>query len=137
MQAFATRWIFAAALAFVLAVLLGVWMGATHDFTLRGVHVHLNLLGWVSMALIGVIYHLLPSAGATRLATVQFWLHVAALAVMTPALGLVLLGNTGMEPLLGASSLAMLVAVVMFAGNLWLHAGAGAGTTARATAAGG
>ena len=65
---FAARWIVLALAYFVLAVTLGVVMAASHDFRLRGVHVHLNMLGWVSMALTGLIYRVFPQAASTRLA---------------------------------------------------------------------
>lgn len=117
MQAHTLRWIHAATLSFLLAVGLGIFMGASHDHSLAAVHVHLNLLGWVSMALIGVVYHL-AGAGNGRLATVQFWLHCGALAVMMVALGAVMKGHAALEPVLGLSSLAMGVAVLLFAVNL-------------------
>lgn len=52
-----------AAVYFVIAIILGIIMGIRHDFSLTSVHAHLNLLGWVSMALFGTIYHLYPAAG--------------------------------------------------------------------------
>ena len=56
-----STWLRIAVVYFVLGVALGVVMGATNNFTLRPVHVHLNLLGWVSMALIGLIGHFYPA----------------------------------------------------------------------------
>ena len=35
---------------------LGIWMGMHEDFTLAPVHAHINLLGWVTLALYG-LYH--------------------------------------------------------------------------------
>jgi membrane protein YdbS with pleckstrin-like domain len=51
MQKHSNRWIDIAAVYFLVAVVLGLAMSAAHDYTLKGVHVHLNLLGWVSVAL--------------------------------------------------------------------------------------
>ena len=87
------------------------------------VHAHINLLGWVSMTLIGVIYHFFPQAGASRAATVQFWLHNVALVVMMVSLSFLLKGNEQLEPAVGISSLMMLAVVATFAGNvLWRRA---------------
>lgn len=36
---------------------LGFYMGIIHDFTLAPVHAHMNLLGWVSLFLLGLYYH--------------------------------------------------------------------------------
>lgn len=120
MQGNAQRWIFAAILYLGVGVMLGVYMGASHDHSLFPVHAHLNLLGWVTLALIGVIYHFFPVAGANRLATAQFWLHNAALVVMMGALAVHLKGNPSIEPLIAVGSLGMLVSVFMFAGNVLL-----------------
>jgi cytochrome c oxidase cbb3-type subunit 1 len=54
--------------------------GEVHDLIV-GMHVHLNLLGWVSMALMGTIYLALPMVTgkpiySVRLANVGFWFYV-------------------------------------------------------------
>jgi hypothetical protein len=36
----------------------GMYMGAREDFTLAAAHAHLNLVGWVTMALYGTFYAL-------------------------------------------------------------------------------
>jgi cbb3-type cytochrome oxidase subunit 1 len=118
MQAHAKRWLFAAVIYLCVGVTMGVYMGASHDHSLFPVHAHINLLGWVSLALIGVIYHFFPLAGASRLATVQFWLHNVALVVMMTALGLYLKGNAALGPVIAAGSMGLLAAVFLFAGNV-------------------
>jgi hypothetical protein len=112
------RWIGVAAVYFVAGVALGIVMGMTHDFTLRAVHAHINLLGWVSSALFGVIYLLLPHLATTRLARVHFWLYNCAVPVAIVALTLALLGYREIAPLVGLSSFAIGVAVLVFAGNV-------------------
>jgi hypothetical protein len=123
MQACNQRWIVAAVLYFVVAVGLGVYMGASGDHSLHSVHAHLNLLGWVSLAIIGLIYHAMPAAGESRLASIQFWLHNLSLPVMMLFLALLMKGNAAVEPLVGIASVVMLVAVVLFATNVWRHRG--------------
>jgi hypothetical protein len=121
MEAFSRRWIYAALIYFCLAVMLGVHMGASEDHSLSPVHAHVNLLGWVSMTLIGVIYHFFPQAGASRLATVQFWLHNVVLVVMMGALGAYLKGNPDMGPVLGITSTVMMLTILAFAGNVMVR----------------
>jgi len=123
----ATRWIFVALLYFVLAVCLGVGMAASHDFRLRGLHVHLNLLGWVSAAIMGLIYRLYPQAAATRLARWHFGVYNAALPVMMASLGALLLGEHWVDPIVGASSVAVTAAIVLFALAVWRGGEAGPG----------
>ena len=43
----------AAVLYALLGMSLGMFMGATEDFTLAPVHAHINLLGWATLALMG------------------------------------------------------------------------------------
>ena len=45
----------AAALCGLSGMSLGIWMGMHEDFTLAPVHAHINLLGWVTLALYGSI----------------------------------------------------------------------------------
>lgn len=118
MQTHSRRWIFAAVLYFCLGVSLGLYMGASKDHTLFPVHAHINLLGWVSLALIGVIYHFFPVAGASRLATVQFWLHNVALLVAMAALAVHLYGNEAIEKVVALGSVGLVASVFVFAWNL-------------------
>jgi hypothetical protein len=43
-----------AAFCLVCGVGMGIAMGMAHDFHLAPVHAHLNLLGWTSLALMGL-----------------------------------------------------------------------------------
>jgi hypothetical protein len=118
-ERFAARWVATALVYFVGAIALGIVMAASHDFRLKGLHVHLNLLGWVSMALFGVLYRLFPRAAASRLAALHFWLYQIALPVMMVGLTGVLLGAAAFEPLVAAGSVAVGVAVLLFAVAVW------------------
>jgi cbb3-type cytochrome oxidase subunit 1 len=54
-------------------------MGVKEDFQFVAIHTHVNLVGWASLALFGVIYRLYPELAASRLARAQFWLSRRAL----------------------------------------------------------
>jgi len=62
----AQRFIKIAVLYLALGVTLGVVMGMMHVFTFMPVHAHLNLLGWASLALVGLVYHAYPQAAETQ-----------------------------------------------------------------------
>lgn len=114
------RWLTMAILYFVAAVCMGVFMGATHDHRLMSVHAHMNLLGWVTMALIGFVYWLFPQQAQNRVASAQFWLHQIGLPGMMIALGLRFYGNEAAGEFIGIFSLLVLGSVLLFAGNiLW------------------
>jgi cbb3-type cytochrome oxidase subunit 1 len=111
-----------AALYFIVAVSLGAYMGATEDFTFTPVHAHLNLLGWVSLAIIGCIYLLKPHLATTRLARMHFWLHNIGAPVMLSGVALIDTGH--MEaggPIAGIASLVTVFGILCFVLNLWRH----------------
>ena len=105
----------------VVGVSLGLVMGMRHNFALAPVHAHINLLGWASLALVGIIYTLYPAAGTTRLARIHFWLHNITLPVLMLALALMLSGNEALDPVVGIASVSMVVAVFVFAANIFLN----------------
>ena len=112
-------WIKAAVIYFILGIGLGIYMGASGDHLLVPVHAHFNLLGWASLALMGLIYHQFPVAGSHRLATVQFWLHNAGLVAAMLLLIGALRGNSALEPLLGVASIVIGTSVILFAVNVF------------------
>ena len=73
-----------ASASLVAGVTIGVVMGMTHDFTLMPVHAHLNLLGWASLALFGLVYRAYPELGERRTAKLHLAL-CAPSALLLPA----------------------------------------------------
>jgi cytochrome c oxidase cbb3-type subunit 1 len=71
-----------------LAAGLGIVMlGSDKAMSLKFVHSHLNMLGWVSMMIYGVGYHILPRfmgrpLYSTKIGEAQFWLANIGLVVM-------------------------------------------------------
>lgn len=108
---------------FLLGVAMGIVMAASHDFTYRAVHVHVNLLGWVSLALFGLWYRSVPTAAESTLAKLHFWIYNVALPIQMVTLAMFVSGNTSVEPVLAISSMAIGVSLVCFAINLWKHTG--------------
>ncbi len=69
----------AAAACLVCGVTLGIAMGIAHDFHLAPVHAHLNLVGWASLALMGLTYRGFPELAVRRgPALAQFWLSAGS-----------------------------------------------------------
>ena len=114
-------WLRLSVIYLIVGVGLGIAMGATENFTLRPVHAHLNLLGWTTMALAGLIYTVYPKAASSRLARIHFWLHSTALPAMMGALAALLLGHPGAVPVLVASEIAAAAGVIVFACNIFLN----------------
>jgi hypothetical protein len=109
-----------AVIYWVIAVIWGVYMGSREDFTDIPVHAHLNLLGWVSLALCGLIYAVLPQLAETRLARAHFWLHNLGLPPLMLGVWLIVHGHTETGgPIAGISSVAVALGIAAFAGNVW------------------
>jgi hypothetical protein len=103
----------------VIAVLIGMfwgmYMGASGNMTTMPAHAHLNLVGWVTMALYGTFYALEKDNISPRLAWTNFAISTAAIIIMIPSLAMFLShGNDptylpGMKAGEGLAALGMLV----------------------------
>ena len=115
---------FAAAALFALGGMIwGIQMSATHDHTLSPAHGHLNLIGFVMMAVFGGYYAITPRAGASRTARVHFLLNTATVLVLTPGIALAIGGQT--EVLAQIGSVLAVLSMAMF-GFAVLRYGVGA-----------
>jgi hypothetical protein len=111
-------WLRPAVVYFVLGVALGIGMGISGDHALYGVHAHLNLLGWTSLALMGLIYGAWPKLGNNRLAKTHFWLHNIGLPVMMIGLAGKFTDHPGLEPGLYVGAMVVALSVLLFAINV-------------------
>jgi hypothetical protein len=64
---------------------IGMYMAGGGDAAYAGMHVHLNLVGWATMALCGTFYALTPQTFSPRLAWTSFWVLTAGIVVFFPA----------------------------------------------------
>jgi hypothetical protein len=103
-----------AGLAGLAGMCMGIVMGLAQDFTLAPAHAHLNLLGWVTLALYG-LYH--RSAGRTGgwLGWMQIIAGAAGALLMAGGLGLYLgSGDDRYVPLVVVGSLVALLGMILF-----------------------
>ena len=103
---------------FVIGVGLGLYMSIAHSFVLASVHVHINLLGWVSLALAGLIYTLFPKLASTKLAKTHFWLHNISLPLMMLGLAFLVHGQEAWLPIVSVSGTVLVLAIILFAFNV-------------------
>ncbi len=108
------RWFLVGISYFVVGISLGVYMGASGNHSLFPVHAHINLLGWASMGLTGLLYRSFPSAAETRFAAWHFWLYNLALPVLIVAVAAIYLGKKEAEPAAGIAAVVILVSALMF-----------------------
>lgn len=105
-------WVSAALYALV-GMGFGIWMAASGNHLYSPAHAHLNLLGWVSIALFGAYYTLFPQAAASTLAKVQLGCMHLGTILMFP--GVILAINGAGEGLAKAGSLFAIISMVLFA----------------------
>ena len=115
------RFLKIAAVYLAIGVSMGLAMGIMQNFALHPVHAHINLLGWATMALAGLIYGQFPAAAQTWLAKIHFWVHNAALPVMMVALAFLLSGYEKALYFLEPASMAMVIAIFLFVVNVCIN----------------
>ena len=108
-------------------VSLGVAMAIHPPWTVyRTAHLHMNLLGFVTMMIFGVAYHVIPRftghpLHSRRLAVAQWWLANAGLALFV--IGLIMLPPTAFGPvarsIVAAGGVLSAVAAYIFVYNMW------------------
>jgi cytochrome c oxidase cbb3-type subunit 1 len=112
---------------FAAGVSLGIAMAVHPAWAIyRTAHLHMNLLGFVTMMIFGVAYHVIPRftghpLHSRRLAGVQWWLVNAGLALFV--VGLMLLPNTmygtPARVIVGAGGVLSGVGAYLFVFNIW------------------
>lgn len=107
---------------FAIGVLLGMYMSMEHDYALSGVHVHINLLGWASFALAGIIYYLFPKAGNHTLAKVHFWsANIGLLLMMGGLTTLLVSGSEQSTIFISFGATLVVISTILFAYNVLMN----------------
>ncbi|MCV9997887.1 cbb3-type cytochrome c oxidase subunit I [Pararhizobium sp. YC-54] len=99
----------------IIGISMGLNMAISQDHSAIGAHAHANLLGWVTMAIFGGYHALNPAKAERRIAMIQYCVYTAGVALMVPALYLMLTGNPAMEPVVAIASLITFAGVLLFA----------------------
>jgi hypothetical protein len=105
----------------VLGMTLGIGMGIAQDHTLRGVHAHMNLLGWATLGLAALVFHIFPQLAATRLAAIWFWVYNLALPVSLVSLGFVFYGEMWALPFQKVGFTCVWLGGLVFAANVLIN----------------
>ncbi|OGV98837.1 MAG: hypothetical protein A3I04_07785 [Nitrospinae bacterium RIFCSPLOWO2_02_FULL_39_110] len=104
-----------------MGVLMIIWPWWTRTY-IPG-HAHLNLLGWISMTIYGVAYHIIPRFSgrplySNRLAWLHFYLANIGLIGMVLFFGFVGHGNLRYEKHLLYSAIVEFTSIVIFVYNM-------------------
>lgn len=109
----ATRFYATAAIFALVGMAWGIQMSATQDHTLSPAHGHLNLIGFVVMAVFGTYYALSANAATSKLASIHYFLTLAAVVVLVPGIVMAITGSG--EVLAKIGSVLALAAMALFA----------------------
>lgn len=69
------RWLKIAVIYLVIGIGLGIFMSSTLALRWASAHAHVNLAGWASVGIMGLIYCVYPEAGNNLLGKSHFWLY--------------------------------------------------------------
>jgi hypothetical protein len=105
------------ALWLLVGLLLGIFMGASHNFQFMPLHAHVNLVGFACHSIFGLIYRQWPTMKTSRLASLQFWIFVLATPITLVGLYFTLSGGPELPTIIG--SLGLLLGAILFFVVLW------------------
>lgn len=107
---------FKSAVVFALAgMTIGIAMAVSHDHSVFPAHAHLNLIGWVSLFLIGIYYKLNPALDESLAAVLQVAVWDVGTIVVTIGVAAIYLGHPSLEPVAAAGSFIILADMLAFA----------------------
>lgn len=103
---------------FIVGIAFGMFMSITHNFKYASIHAHINLAGWASFALAGLIYYLFPRLAENALGKLHFWLANIGLPIMLISLIVFVAGNTSAEPYIAIGASILTLGILFFAINV-------------------
>ena len=106
-----------AVLCVIAGMAWGLHMAITDNHSAFPAHAHLNLVGWVSLFLIGIYYRLHPALERAKSAHLQVWSWLVGTVVMAIGVGLVHTGTAAGDPLAAGGSVIVFASALLFA---WL-----------------
>jgi len=113
----------AALLCLLVGESFGIWMSQDQQrFVLAPAHAHLNLTGWVTLCLYGLVHNAFPVLAKTRLAIYQCVIAILGPVVMGPGILMVLQGGPETGAMIGSMlvSAGTLLFAIMFVGKVAL-----------------
>ncbi len=112
-----TTYIVIGAAWLLLGMILGIVMGASHNFQFMPLHAHINLVGFACHSIFGLVYRQSPAMKSARLAPLQFWVFVLATPITIVGLYFTLTGGPELPTIIG--SLGLLLGALLYVMILW------------------
>jgi Protein of unknown function (DUF2871) len=97
----------------------GIWMGINERFDLAHLHAHINLIGFASIVLFGLLYRSFPTLAESRLAAAHFLLYNIGAAIFLAGIPMAQFGQTIALAVIG--SLTVLLGLLVFLANYLIN----------------
>jgi hypothetical protein len=97
----------------------GIWVGINQRFEQAHLHAHINLIGFASMALFGLLYRAFPALATSKLAAPHFIIYNLGAIVFLAGIPLAQGGQT--IALAAGGSLTVLAGMLIFLANYFLN----------------
>lgn len=125
------RWfIFIGLLYGTFGMTFGIWVGINQRFEQAHLHAHINLIGFASMVLFGLLYRAFPALAESKLAPAHFLLYNIGAAIFLAGTPLAQSGQTIALAVIG--SLTVLLGLLVFLANYLINDFSQSGAKARA-----
>lgn len=102
----------------LIGIVYGMHMGMSQDFTYAPAHAHLNLVGGVLMFVAGLFYASRPDIPARAVAA-HYLLHAPGAVLLTAGIFGSVSGRPWAEPVVGTGAVLVLLAMLVFAFNVF------------------
>jgi hypothetical protein len=110
------RWFILIGLLYgTFGVAFGIWMGINQRFEHAHLHAHINLIGFASMLLFGLLYRSFPALAESRLAGAHFVVYNAGAVIFLAGLPVAQSGQTILFAVVG--SLTVLAGLLILLAN--------------------
>ena len=103
----------------IVGMIYGAWLGASEHLNFANSHAHMNLLGFVTSVLFGMLYWAFPAMAKSRLAVWQFVIYEAGVVILIFGKFLVDRDGSGGHPFLEIGSVVTIIGAALM---LWLFA---------------
>jgi cbb3-type cytochrome oxidase subunit 1 len=97
----------------------GIWVGIQQQFDQAHLHAHINLIGFASMVLFGLLYRAFPALAESKLAGLHFALYNLGAVVFLAGIPLAQAHTTVAPAAIG--SLTVLAGLLLFLANFLLN----------------
>ncbi|MGC4023778.1 MAG: hypothetical protein QM744_00520 [Mesorhizobium sp.] len=104
----------AAVLLVLVGMAWGMQMAISQDHSAMPAHAHLNLLGWVSLFLFGLFYHVHPQLDRSASARTQVYTWIVGTIILTIGVGMVHTGHEQGDPIAAVGSLIVVASMLHF-----------------------